>query len=187
MTETLTPQAASPAAASAATTEQAVWQVLAGVEDPEIPAVTVVDLGIVRRVEVEQVEAGDERVRVVITPTYTGCPATDVITFMIRTALETAGFGDAEIVQEIVPPWTTDWITEDGRRKLKEYGIAPPPPGSKSKRALMGESTAIANVLECPQCGSTETEQVSQFSSTPCKALHRCRSCLEPFEAFKCH
>ncbi len=102
---------------------------------------------------------------------------------MIQTALETAGFGNAEIVQEIDPPWTTDWITEDGRRKLKEYGIAPPPPGSTSKRALVGEALAVA----CPQCGSTQTEQVSQFSSTPCKALHRCRSCLEPFEAFKCH
>lgn len=181
MTETLTPQAAAPAIADTERTaaEQAIWQVLAGVNDPEIPAITIVDLGIVRRVEVE---AG-KPVRVVITPTYTGCPATDVITFMIRTALETAGYGDAEIVQEIDPPWTTDWITEDGRRKLKEYGIAPPPPGSTSKRALLGEATAIA----CPRCGSTQTEQVSQFSSTPCKALHRCRSCLEPFEAFKCH
>lgn len=158
--------------------EQAVWDVLAGVSDPEIPAVTIVDLGIVRRVEL----AEGKPVRVVITPTYTGCPATDVITFMIRTALETAGFRDAEIVQEISPPWTTDWISEDGRRKLREYGIAPPP-GSASKRALLGEPEDIA----CPRCGSTETERVSQFSSTPCKALHRCRSCLEPFEAFKCH
>lgn len=186
MTELLTPTVlyTDPAAL-----ERAVWDVLAGVSDPEIPAVTIVDLGIVRRVDVGGAEAwGGEvargkPVRVVITPTYTGCPATEVITFMIQTALETAGFGNAEIVQEIDPPWTTDWITEDGRRKLREYGIAPPPPGSTSKRALMGELLAVA----CPQCGSTQTEQVSQFSSTPCKALHRCRSCLEPFEAFKCH
>lgn len=184
MTMTLTP-ATSKTEPTA--TEQAIWDVLAEVNDPEIPAVTIVDLGIVRRVETAGVEAGQggkrEPVRVVITPTYTGCPATDVITFMIRTALETAGFSDAEIVQEISPPWTTDWISEDGRRKLREYGIAPPPPGSTSKRTLLGESTEIA----CPRCGSTDTERVSQFSSTPCKALHRCRSCLEPFEAFKCH
>lgn len=181
MTASPTPQARPEAAASAPRTaaEQAVWAVLAGVNDPEIPAVTVVDLGIVRRVEVG---AGDAPVRVVITPTYTGCPATDIITFLIRTALETAGFAGAEIVQEIDPPWTTDWISEDGRRKLREYGIAPPP-GSTSKRALLGESAEI----ECPRCGSRETERISQFSSTPCKALHRCRSCLEPFEAFKCH
>lgn len=176
MTVSLTPTVTKTGPAAL---EQAVWDVLAGVNDPEIPAVTIVDLGIVRRVEM--VEA--KKVRVVITPTYTGCPATDVITFMIRTALETAGFGNAEIVQEITPPWTTDWISEDGRRKLREYGIAPPAPGSTSKRALMGEPAEI----ECPRCGSRETERVSQFSSTPCKALHRCRSCLEPFEAFKCH
>lgn len=180
MTASVTPALSKPGQSAIG---HAVWQVLAGVQDPEIPAVTIVDLGIVRRVEVESTEAGDERLRVVITPTYTGCPATDVITFMIRTALETAGFSHAEIVQEIDPPWTTDWISEDGRRKLRDYGIAPPPPGTTSKRALLGEPA----VLECPRCGSTETERVSQFSSTPCKALHRCRSCLEPFEAFKCH
>lgn len=158
--------------------ERAVWNVLAGVNDPEIPAVTIVDLGIVRRVEATE----GSPVRVVITPTYTGCPATDVITFLIRTALEDAGFPDAEIVTEISPPWTTDWISEEGRRKLRDYGIAPPP-GAASRRALLGEPLEIA----CPRCGSTDTERVSQFSSTPCKALHRCRSCLEPFEAFKCH
>ena len=176
MTASLTPTTAKT---NPAALEQVVWEVLAGVNDPEIPAVTIVDLGIVRRVEV--IEA--QQVRVVITPTYTGCPATDVITFMIQTALETAGIKNAEIVQEITPPWTTDWITEDGRRKLRDYGIAPPPPGTTSKRALLGEPAEIA----CPRCGSHETERLSQFSSTPCKALHRCRSCLEPFEAFKCH
>lgn len=168
-----------PRATEQSAIEQVVWEVLAGVLDPEIPAVTIVDLGIVRRVEA----GAGKSVRVVITPTYTGCPATDVITLLIQTALETAGLGNAEIVQEIAPPWTTDWITEEGRRKLRDYGIAPPPPGSTSKRALMGDAAEIA----CPRCASLETERLSQFSSTPCKALHRCRACLEPFEAFKCH
>ncbi|MCH8684511.1 1,2-phenylacetyl-CoA epoxidase subunit PaaD [Pedomonas mirosovicensis] len=170
-----------PVGANAAAIEAAVWEVLAGVNDPEIPVLSIVDLGIVRRVE-----AG-EPVKVVITPTYTGCPATEVISLMITAALEQAGYADADIVQEIDPPWTTDWISEDGRRKLREYGIAPPPPGSTSKRALMGETPALASAIACPRCGSTETERLSQFSSTPCKALHRCKACLEPFEAFKCH
>ena len=132
------------------------------VPDPEIPVVSVVDLGIVRTVE---------RGRVVITPTYTGCPATQVIEADIRAALDAAGYRDVAIETALAPPWTTDWITPEGREKLRAYGIAPPTRGA----------------VECPQCGSTETEEISRFGSTPCKALWRCRSCSEPFDLLKCH
>jgi len=143
----------------------AIWQVLETVPDPEIPAVSVVDLGIVREVRPD---------RVVITPTYTGCPATHVIEQDIRAALDAAGFGDVAIETTLSPPWTTDWIRESGKAKLKAYGIAPP--------LAVGE-----RAVECPQCGSTETEEISRFGSTPCKAQWRCRACLEPFDRFKCH
>ncbi len=142
-----------------------IWRVLEAVPDPEIPAVSIVDLGIVREVSPE---------RVVLTPTYTGCPATMVIEAMVRAALDEAGFAGVEIATTLSPPWTTDWISESGRAKLKAYGIAPPVP-------------AGTRVVECPQCGSVHTEEVSRFGSTPCKALWRCRDCLEPFDLFKCH
>ena len=143
--------------------EQEIWAVLAEVPDPEIPVVSVVDLGMVRTVEHD---------RVVITPTYTGCPATEVIRHSVREALDAAGFGDVAVETAIAPPWTTDWISEQGREKLKAYGIAPPSPSAAA---------------QCPQCGSTDTEEVSRFGSTPCKAQWRCRTCLEPFDRFKCH
>jgi ring-1,2-phenylacetyl-CoA epoxidase subunit PaaD len=142
---------------------EALWQVLEGVPDPEIPVVSVVDLGIVRAVTPE---------RVTITPTYTGCPATQVIERDIRSALDAAGFRDVAIETMLSPPWTTDWISETGKAKLEDYGIAPPGP---------------ALTATCPQCGSTDTEEVSRFGSTPCKAQWRCRACLEPFDRFKCH
>ena len=143
----------------------ALWQVLESVPDPEIPAVSVVDLGIVR-------EVGPDRV--LITPTYTDCPATQVIEQDIRAALDAAGFGEVAIETTLSPPWTTDWISEGGKAKLKAYGIAPPlPPGQRA--------------VECPQCGSKDTEEISRFGSTPCKAQWRCRACLEPFDLFKCH
>jgi ring-1,2-phenylacetyl-CoA epoxidase subunit PaaD len=142
-----------------------IWAVLEGVPDPEIPVLSVVDLGIVR-----SVDPG----RVVITPTYTGCPATLVIERDIRDALDSAGFRDTRIETTLSPPWTTEWISEAGKRKLRAYGIAPPnPPGERR--------------VECPQCGSAETEEISRFGSTPCKALWRCRACAEPFDLFKCH
>lgn len=143
----------------------AIWRVLENVPDPEIPAVSVVDLGIVR-------EVGPDRV--LITPTYTGCPATQVIERDIRTALDAAGFGEVAIGTTLSPPWTTDWISEAGRAKLKAYGIAPPVPAGE-------------RAVECPQCGSKDTEEISRFGSTPCKAQWRCRACLEPFDLFKCH
>jgi ring-1,2-phenylacetyl-CoA epoxidase subunit PaaD len=137
--------------------------VLETVMDPEIPVVSVIDLGIVRGVS-------DDRVR--ITPTYSGCPATEVIERTIREALDAAGMSDVAIETELSPPWTTDWITDKGKAALKAYGIAPP---------------ELARAATCPQCGSTDTEEVSRFGSTPCKAQWRCKSCLEPFDRFKCH
>ena len=142
--------------------EEALWSVLRGVPDPEIPVVSIVDLGIVREVS---------EARVVLTPTYTGCPATLVIEQMVREALDAAGFGQVAIATTLSPPWTTDWISAEGREKLRAYGIAPP---SRSPAA-------------CPQCGSADIEEISRFGSTPCKALWRCRSCAEPFDLFKCH
>ena len=143
----------------------AIMAVLDRVPDPEIPAVSITDLGIVRDVL-------DNPPRVRITPTYTGCPATLAIEQMIRDALDEAGFGSVFVERQLFPPWTTDWISERGRERLKAYGIAPPTPGAKAA---------------CPQCGSMETHEVSRFGSTPCKAQWRCDNCLEPFDRFKCH
>ena len=137
--------------------------VLAAVPDPEIPAVSVVDLGIVRKVEPG---------KVTITPTYSGCPATDFIERNIREALDSAGYRDVAIETVLSPPWSTDWISEVGKEKLRAYGIAPP---------------ELATTATCPRCNSTNTEEVSRFGSTPCKAQWRCRDCLEPFDRFKCH
>ena len=155
----------SAAPATAVDEEARLRDVLASVADPEIPVVSVVDLGIVR-----SVEPG----RVTITPTYTGCPATHVIERDIRDALDAAGYRHVRIETVLSPPWTTDWIGKEGREKLHAYGIAPP-------------LTAGQRVPACPQCGSAETQEISRFGSTPCKSLWRCRSCAEPFDLFKCH
>jgi len=143
----------------------AIWDVLETVPDPEIPVVSVVDLGIVRTVQPD---------RVVITPTYTGCPATQVIERDIRDALDAAGYREVRIETVLSPPWTTNWISAEGREKLLAYGIAPPVPAGE-------------RAVHCPQCGSVDTAEISRFGSTPCKALWRCRSCAEPFDLFKCH
>ena len=143
----------------------AIMAVLETVPDPEIPVLTITDLGIVR-------EIVDDPPRVRVSPTYTGCPATVAIEMLIREALDTAGFEDVHIERVLFPPWTTDWITERGRERLKAYGIAPP---------------TESGTAECPQCGSSVTQEVSRFGSTPCKAQWRCNACLEPFERFKCH
>jgi ring-1,2-phenylacetyl-CoA epoxidase subunit PaaD len=145
--------------------------------DPELPALTIADIGILREVRL----GGDRRIEVAITPTYSGCPAMGVIEIEIRAALAAAGFPDARIRTVYSPAWTTDWITEEGRRKLLESGIAPPAEASGSKRALFGEAS-----VNCPRCESADTERVSEFGATPCKALYRCRHCAEPFEYFKC-
>jgi len=145
--------------------EAAIMAVLEDIPDPEIPVLTITDLGIVRGFVADPP-------RVLISPTYTGCPATVAIEMSIRDALDRAGFDDVYIERVLFPPWTTEWITERGRERLKAYGIAPPSPSATA---------------QCPQCGSSDTEEVSRFGSTPCKAQWRCTSCLEPFDRFKCH
>ncbi|GLO12131.1 phenylacetic acid degradation protein [Pseudomonas putida] len=152
------------------------WEVLAQVMDPEVPVVSVVDLGIVRGLDWR---AG--HLHLVVTPTYSGCPATEVIEGDIRQALEQAGFAAPDLERRLTPAWSTDWISELGRERLRAYGIAPPH-GSANKRSLLGEVPQVC----CPQCGSAHTELLSQFGSTACKALYRCRECLEPFDYFKC-
>ncbi len=139
---------------------------LADVPDPEIPAVSVIDLGLIRYVRVDASGA----VEVGVSPTYSGCPATSVIKADVGKALRRGGYDQVRVVDVLAPPWTTEWITAEGRRKLEEYGIAPPSAGP----------------VACPQCGSQDTTRVSEFGSTPCKALHRCAHCLEPFDHFKC-
>ncbi|MBL8546367.1 MAG: phenylacetate-CoA oxygenase subunit PaaJ [Hyphomonadaceae bacterium] len=151
---------------------QDVRAILANVPDPEIPAVSVIDLGIVREISAD---------RVVITPTYTGCPATLAIEQSIRAALDANGFANVAIETTLSPPWSTDWISDKGREDLRAYGIAPPPKGAAA--ASLKNQTAA----ECPRCGSSNTEELSRFGSTPCKALWRCKACAEPFDRFKCH
>ena len=155
------------------------WEVLAGVADPEIPVVSVVDLGIVR-----EVRADGSALEVTVTPTYTGCPATQVIEASIRRALADAGF-NATVRTSLAPAWTTDWMTEAGREKLARFGIAPP--GTRAADApvpIRFVRTAPAAVA-CPHCGATDTERLAEFGSTACKALYRCRACREPFDHFK--
>jgi ring-1,2-phenylacetyl-CoA epoxidase subunit PaaD len=157
--------------------ESTVWCVLEGVLDPEIPVLSVVELGIVRYAR----WAPDDRLHVGLTPTYSGCPATDVIRRAVRDALDAAGYEGAVIEEVLSPPWTSDWLTESGRQKLESFGIAPPAHAVATPRHLFG-----APVIRCPRCGSPDTERVSEFGSTPCKAHYRCVSCLEPFDYFKC-
>lgn len=158
-------------------TEEQIWEVLEAVADPEIPVLTVRDLGIVR-----SVHADEQGVEVVITPTYSGCPAMNMIEFNIKAALRLHGFGEAKVTTVLSPAWTTDWMTEEGKTKLKAYGIAPPV-GSVDKSTLL----EARKVVQCPNCGSYHTELISQFGSTACKALYRCVECREPFDYFKCH
>jgi len=152
-----------------------VHRIAATVVDPEIPVLTLEDLGVLRGVERE-----GGRIVVKLTPTYTGCPATLAIRLAVETALAEAGFADAHVETVLSPPWSTDHITEEGRKKLKEFGIAPPV-GNASSRALFDQQT-----IACPKCGSTRTTRISEFGSTACKALWRCESCSEPFDYFKC-
>lgn len=152
------------------------WDAAASVVDPEIPVLTIVDLGVLREVSLD----GDH-VEVAITPTYSGCPAMNMIALEIEIALERAGFHHPKVRTVLSPAWTTDWMSEEGRRKLRAYGIAPPQ-ASSSRRTLFGEQA-----VTCPQCGSDKTELLSEFGSTSCKALWRCKACREPFDYFKCH
>lgn len=153
-----------------------IWAAIADVPDPEIPAITLLDLGVIRELR----QALDGRYEVLLTPTYTGCPATVVIETMVRAALDIAGFTDVHIRSVLSPPWTTDWITDMGREKLRAYGIAPPARGD-GRGTIKDEGPAT-----CPQCGSVCTTEISRFGSTPCKALWTCDDCGEPFDRFKC-
>lgn len=158
---------------------QAAWAVLDLVPDPEVPALSLRDLGIVRDV---RAEGGG--LEVVLTPTYSGCPATEVIERSVIDALDGAGLGPTRVTMQRAPAWTTDWISEAGKRKLREYGIAPPGPVAAGQGApirILRRAEAVA----CPRCGSARTERLSAFGSTACKALHRCLDCREPFEHFK--
>lgn len=146
--------------------ERTLWQLLARVPDPEIPVLSIVDLGIVRYVR----RAADGALHVGITPTYTGCPATAAIRAAARAALDAAGFSEARLEEVLSPPWTSDWISPEGRARLEAFGIAPPSPGP----------------VPCPRCGSLATERISEFGSTPCKAHFVCSACREPFDHFKC-
>ena len=155
-----------------------IWSLLEGVKDPEVPVLSILDLGIVRSVETE-----GEAIHIVITPTYSGCPAMDTISMDIRLKLIEHGYRDCRITQSLSPAWTTDWMSEEGRRKLKEFGIAPPNPKQQFCHSEMFREEAV----ECPRCNSHHTEVVSQFGSTACKALYRCLECREAFDYFKCH
>ena len=154
-----------------------IYSYLTTVSDPEVPVLSIMDLGIVRDVKVE----GD-KVTITITPTYSGCPAMDVIAMNIRMTLLSQGIKNIHIDNQLSPAWTTDWMTEDGKRKLKEYGIAPPQRKSADTLDLFEDET-----VPCPRCGSEDTVMTSQFGATSCKSLYKCNNCHEPFEHFKCH
>ena len=155
----------------------AVWRVLSDVADPEIPVLSIVDLGIVRFVRWNEADA----LHVGLTPTYSGCPATEVIRGSVRRALARAGYANAQIDTVLSPPWTSDWLSREGRQKLAAFGIAPPAEPVSSPRRLFGDP-----FVACPKCGGDSTEKISEFGSTPCKAHYRCTECLEPFDYFKC-
>lgn len=162
-----------------------VWHWLAQVPDPEIPVISLTDLGIIRDVEWQ-----DDTLVVTVTPTYSGCPATTVINLDIEAALHGKGLANVRLERRLSPAWTTDWISAEGREKLREYGIAPPVDGTAADGVLMKRIDRLSGrsnlTIACPRCGSTNTEKISQFGSTPCKASYRCTDCLEPFDYFKC-
>ncbi len=155
----------------------AIYNLLEQVPDPEVPVLSIIDLGIVRDVIIE-----NDKVEIVITPTYTGCPAMDMIAVNIKAILQENNI-DATIKTILSPAWTTDWMSESGKQKLKEYGITPPVAKTTDKLSLLGESKLVS----CPRCDSNDTKMISQFGSTACKSLYKCNDCLEPFDYFKCH
>lgn len=164
--------------------EKYIWGLLKEIKDPEIPVLSIVDLGIVREIKIQSPpsglvdgQTGDAGIEVVITPTYTGCPAMDLITTNIRLALAGYGFSNVKITTVISPAWTTEWMSEEGKQMLKEYGIAPP-----DKRFSIPKDG-----VECPLCHSSNTKLISEFGSTACKSLYQCKDCMEPFDYFKCH
>lgn len=159
--------------------EKHIWNLLSNVMDPEVPVLSVLDLGIVRDVKLDK-----EKVIVTITPTYTGCPAMDVISMQIRMELLANGVKEIEVNQVLSPAWTTDWMTDNGKIKLKEYGIAPP----NVKQQVCHQDLFVQDeAVQCPHCNSWHTIRISEFGSTACKALYQCKECQEPFDYFKCH
>ena len=169
------------AATAAATEEQAVWDIAATVVDPEVPVLTIEDLGVLRSVSVD-----GSRVTVDITPTYSGCPAIDAMRDDIVTALAAAGYPDVRVRQVLAPAWTTDWMSDAGRAKLEEFGIAAPLPREAGARGA-GGAISLGFGIRCPHCGSMHTRELSRFGSTSCKALYVCQRCQEPFDYFKAH
>ena len=159
--------------------KQTIYSYLEEINDPEVPVLSIMDLGIVR-----DVKMNDEELEVIITPTYTGCPAMDMIAATIKIQLATLGFKKVKITQVLSPAWTTEWMSEEGKRKLKEYGIAPPNP---KQQVCDQKLFAAAEAIQCPQCNSYHTHRISEFGSTACKALYKCDDCKEPFDYFKCH
>lgn len=160
--------------------EKVALAILAGINDPEIPVLSIIDLGIVRKVTIRK---PGEHIEVSITPTYSGCPAMDVLRVNIRVALLSHGYREVQILNVLSPAWTTDWMSANGKQKLKEYGIAPPMNASDSPAGLFQQPAAVT----CPLCESTNTFMISEFGSTSCKALYQCKDCKEPFDVFKCH
>jgi ring-1,2-phenylacetyl-CoA epoxidase subunit PaaD len=161
-----------------------IWEILEQVTDPEVPVLTITDLGIVRDVRpfpASPERGGETGYEIIITPTYTGCPAMDMIAMNIKLALIENGYHKIKITSVLAPAWTTDWMTEDGKRKLKAYGIAPP------HHSTTQSDVPSDRVVECPQCNSSNTKCISEFGSTACKALYQCNDCKEPFDYFKCH
>jgi ring-1,2-phenylacetyl-CoA epoxidase subunit PaaD len=167
--------------------EKKIWSILGEITDPEVPVLSILDLGIVRNVILHQntpPAGGDGGIEVVITPTYSGCPAMDVIRMNIRMSLLENGFKNVKITTVISPAWTTDWMSEEGKQKLKAYGIAPPNP---LQQVCNNDLFAPQEAVQCPRCNSYHTHRVSEFGSTACKALYQCDDCKETFDYFKCH
>ncbi|HEX6848867.1 MAG TPA: 1,2-phenylacetyl-CoA epoxidase subunit PaaD [Chitinophagaceae bacterium] len=159
--------------------KKTIYSYLGEINDPEVPVLSIIDLGIVR-----DVIMNEDELEVTITPTYTGCPAMDMIAATIKIQLATLGFKKIKVTQTLSPPWTTEWMSEEGKRKLKEYGIAPPNPKQQvCDQKLFAEAEAV----QCPHCDSYHTHRISEFGSTACKALYQCIDCKEPFDYFKCH
>lgn len=155
-----------------------IWQILENVTDPEVPVLSVIDLGIIRDVKFNDIET-----EITITPTYSGCPAMDVISMNIKIALLSHGYKNVKVNQVLSPAWTTDWMSEEGKQKLKKFGIAPPNP----KQQVCREDLFADETVQCPHCHSYHSHRISEFGSTACKALYQCDDCKEPFDYFKCH
>ncbi|MBC7849385.1 MAG: phenylacetate-CoA oxygenase subunit PaaJ [Chitinophagaceae bacterium] len=153
-------------------------QLLHSIPDPEVPVISIMDLGIVRDVVIE-----DDKIEIIITPTYSGCPAMDAISMNIRLELISHGYTNIKITSVLSPAWTTEWMSETGKEKLRTYGIAPP----NARQQFCNDVFAADETVQCPKCNSSQTSKISEFGSTACKSLYQCRDCLEPFDYFKCH